>query len=160
MGLEERQVGDSVSQGDALHQNSIASVRLSQESLAEMMNVSQNTIKGVFRGGTMVTTTAAAFMLHPQVRPPTLNWGVGPAVAYEGAKLAAAGRVVTGLGTAFAANYAIDKVFFDDTPVRGGGFVGDLIAPVGIVSRNLPWKVKAPLLVAAHVGGKLLDKYA
>lgn len=125
---------------ESLRLNDATSAKMSHESYADMMKDHENNAKAMFRGVTMASTAAASFLLN---RP-----GVG------------GGRVLAGLGTAFAANYAIDKMFFDDTHVRGGSMLGDLVAPLGIAAAPMPWKVKAPLIVAAHLGGRLIDKYA
>jgi hypothetical protein len=143
----------------AHHIEDPVSTRLLQSVQDDLFN--KRVYETAFRLTSMSTTSASAFLFHPQVTPPTLNWGIGPAVAYEGSKLMAAGRAFAGLGTTFAANYTIDKAFFNDQPVRGGSIVGDIVAPFALMALapSLKWKAKVPLMIASHVAGKLADRY-
>lgn len=114
----------------------------------------QKTIGTVFNIGRMAPTGIAAlagnqaFEAKYAAQGLKEGWGVN-------------GRTAAGLGAMFAAELAIDKIFFKDQNIRGGSMLGDMfVTPLIMMAAPMSMKYKVAASIASHIGGKMLDRYA
>jgi hypothetical protein len=79
----------------------------------------------------------------------------------RGSDRGAIGAGLLGTGIMVGAEMGIDRLFFKDQTMRGGTLVADLgltTAIMGFAPMAMRYKMLAG--IAAHIGGRLLDKYA
>jgi hypothetical protein len=110
---------------------------------AAMTGTDKNDLELVWNGARAVPTTFAAFASSSGLRA-----GLSPM------------QILGGVGLGLGAEYLIDKTFFDDQPIRGGSMAFSFIGGAAIMMSPLAMRFKVPAMVASHVVGKLIDKYA
>jgi hypothetical protein len=101
----------------------------------------------------MVPTTFAAFAGNAR-NSSALDMG------YSQSTFSPTQKTLGGLAVMFGANYAIDRMFFDDQPARGGSMLFDFVAPAAIMFTPLAMRYKVGAGIVSHVIGKSIDKWA